>query len=466
MLVLVGSNHRSAPVEVRERMSFPLEHLGEAHRSLIEIEGISEGLILSTCNRVEVLAQADLGAHSALASVKQFLAEQHEISREEIDRYTYQMSADRAVDHMFRVASGLDSMILGEPQILGQVKRAYHMAKGHRTAGPIIDRMMQHCLATAKKVRTETGISRHPISVAFAAVELARQIFGELDGRTALLLGAGKMSDLVATHLVGHGVNEIIVASRTFNHAVEAAERVGGSAVNWEDGLGRLDRVDIVVSCTGAAHTILNKKDVARAVRGRRGRPLFLIDIAVPRDIDPKANDLDNVYLYDIDGLQGVVDANLEERQAAAGRASSMIDREVEAFERWRLSQRVSPIIVSLREVLHGVGRGEIERFRRKLGSLDESQERAVEELTRAVIQKILHRPIRRLRSSVERGDTHECADLYREIFGLDSSVVPQPIDEEESGDGTAEAEAENENGRDDATRPGPRRLLRGGREE
>ena len=456
MLVLVGSNHRSAPVEVRERMSFPLEQLGEAHRGLLELNGISEGLILSTCNRVEVLVRADVGTHTALVAVKNFLAERHQISREEIDRYTYQMNGPKAVEHLFRVASGLDSMILGEPQILGQVKRAYLMAKGHRTAGPVIERLMQHCLATAKKVRTETGISRHPVSVAFAAVELARRIFGELQGRRALLLGAGKMSDLVAKHLVTHGVQELIVASRTFNHAVAAAERVEGRAVNWEDGIGGLAEVDIVVSCTGAAHLILTKKDVARALRGRRGQPLFLIDIAVPRDVDPRANDLDNVYLYDIDGLQGVVDANMEERQSAAERASHMIVGEVDAFERWRLSQRVSPIIVSLRDALHEVGQHEIERFRRKLGDMDPSQEQAVEELTRAVIQKILHRPIRRLRSSVERGDTNECAELYREIFGLEPTVTPRPGENEEpEGDG-----------RDDESRPGPQRLLRGGRNE
>jgi glutamyl-tRNA reductase len=366
------------------------------------------------------------------------------------------MSGPKAVEHIFRVASGLDSMILGEPQILGQVKRAYLMAKGHRTAGPVLERLMQHCLATAKKVRTETGISRHPVSVAFAAVELARRIFDELDGRRALLLGAGKMSDLVAKHLVSHGVRELIVASRTFNHAAAAAERVGGRAVNWEDGLERLAEVDIVVSCTGAAHPILKKNDLARALRGRRGRPLFLIDIAVPRDVDPKANELDNVYLYDIDGLQGVVEANMEERQAAAEQASRMIERDVETFERWRLSQRVAPIIVSLRDALHDVGQHEIERFRRKLGDLDPAQEQAVEELTRAVIQKILHRPIRRLRSSVERGDASECAELYREIFGIDAAAKPRPA-EDQGSDGTPP---------DDDSRPGPQKLLRGGRRE
>jgi glutamyl-tRNA reductase len=460
MLVLVGSNHRSAPVEVRERMSFPLERLGEAHRALIRTEGIEEGLILSTCNRVEVLVRTDAGAHTTLARVKNFLADRHQVTREEIDRYTYHMSGAKAVEHLFRVAGGLDSMILGEPQILGQVKRAYLMAKGHKTCGPILDRLLQHCLATAKKVRSETGIARHAVSVAFAAVELARRIFDELEGRRALLLGAGKMSDLVAKHLVSQGVKELIVASRTFNHSVAAAARVGGKAVNWDDGLGRLAKVDIVVSCTGAAHLILTKKDVARALRGRRGGPLFLIDIAVPRDIDPRANDLDNVYLYDIDGLQDVVDANLEERQAAAERAGSMIAHDVEAFERWRQSQRMTPIIVSLRESLLEMGRQEINRFRRKLGALEPRQEQAVEELTRAVIQKVLHRPIRHLRGSVDRGDTHRCAELYREIFGIDPG---KRSSEEPQGQSATEPESAAPS---DARPAGPQRLLRGGKED
>jgi len=452
MLVLVGSNHRSAPVGVRERMSFPLERLPEAHATLIELDGIAEGLILSTCNRVEVLARAEIPVTDALEITKSFLADRHEVSREEIDRYTYHYSGNGAVDHLFRVASGLDSMILGEPQILGQVKQAYRLAREHRTAGPILDRLLQHCLATAKKVRTETGISRHAVSVAFAAVELARRIFGKLDGRRALLLGAGKMSDLVARHLVANGVANLTVASRTYNSAVAAASRVGGRAVNWDDGLDRLGTFDIVLSATGAANKILTKRDVARAQRARRGGPLFLIDIAVPRDIDPRANDLDNVYLYDIDGLQGVVDHNLEERQAAAERAGEMIADEVIAFDRWRQAQKMTPVIVSLRESLMEVGRHEIERFRNKLGPLDAGQEQAVEQLTRAIVQKILHRPIRHLRGSIDRGDTMECAALYRQIFGIDPAPSRQRAREEDRSD--------------EQPGSGPQRVLRGGRKE
>lgn len=446
MLILLGSNHRSAPVAVRERMSFPLERLEEAHQGLMQAEGIAEGMILSTCNRVEILVRTQNGSRTGGTSLRRFLAEQHNMSIQEIERYTYELFEDDAIKHLFSVASGLDSMIMGEPQILGQVKQAYQQAKEFNTLGPVLDRLLQHCLSTAKKVRTDTGISRNAVSVAFAAVELARKIFGDLEGRSALLLGAGKMGDLVGRHLVSNGASRLLVCSRTYSHAVVSAERLGGKAVHWDEGLDHVRGIDIVVSCTGAPHLVLTKPDVAKALKGRRKGPLFLIDIAVPRDIDPRTNELDNVYLYDIDGLQGVVESNREERRVAAERAKRMIAKEVASFDRWLQSQDVTPLIVALREVLLGLGDQELNRFRAKLGPLDERQHRTVEELTRAVIQKILHRPIRRLRDSVERGDMLETTALYREIFGLEDSL-PTNGEEAESP----------------LTR-GPRRLVNGGK--
>lgn len=424
MLILVGSNHRSAPVAVRERMSFPLEELPQAHEKLIALDEAAEGMILSTCNRVEILVRTESDSNAALAAVKGFLADQHRMTVEEIDRYTYQLVGNDAARHLFSVSSGLDSMIMGEPQILGQVKQAYQAAREHRTLGPVLDRLLQHGLATAKKVRTDTGISRNAVSVAFAAVELARKIFGDLAGHRALVLGAGEMSDLVGKYLASNGVADLLVTSRTYTHAVKAADGMGGRAVHWEDGLQMLGDVDIVVSCTGAPHQILSKEDISRSRRGRRRGPLFLIDIAVPRDIDPEANQLDNVYLYDIDGLQGVVDANIEERRLAAERAKQMISEEVTAFDRWRQGQALTPVIVSLRKALLDMGHGEVERFKRRLGDLEPKQEQAVEELARAVIQKVLHRPIRHLRDSVNRGDLMQCAAMYREIFGIEVELA------------------------------------------
>lgn len=448
MLILVGSNHRSAPVEVRERMSFPLEQISEAHERILQFEEVAEALILSTCNRVEILIRSDRSARDGAAALRRFLADQHKLSLHEVEEYTYQLSGNDAVKHLFSVACGLDSMIMGEPQILGQVKQAYQLAREHGTLGPVLDRLLQHCLSAAKKVRTETGISRHAVSVAFAAVELARKIFGDLGGRKALLLGAGKMGVLVARHLVGNGVAELIVCSRTYGNAVVQASNVGGRAIQWDEGVRGIGQVDIVISCTGATKRVLSKADLARAMRGRKLGPLFVIDIAVPRDVDPRANEIDGVYLYDIDALQGVVDANIADRRQAAQRAKQMIARESAAFQRWRDVQEITPIIVSLRNNLLEVGRFELERFRRRLDGLSDKQRQVVEELTRAVIQKILHRPIRHLRGSVERGDMAECAMLYREIFGMES----------ESGRSAAD-------GPELPEKSGPQRLIEGGKD-
>jgi len=450
MLILVGSNHRSAPLDVRERMSFPLGRLPGVLARVHKLDGIAEALVLSTCNRVEILGWSTGEVEAATDSIKRFLAEAHRLSLPEIDEYTYQLAGADAARHLFGVACGLDSMILGEPQILGQLKQAYRTASEQGTVGPTLDRLLQHCLSTAKRVRTATGISRHAVSVAFAAVELGRQIFGRLDGRDALVLGAGKMGDLVARHLVSHGVRSLWFASRTYTNAVVHAERVGGGAVPWEEGLARVGDVDVVVSCTGAAQQVLSKADVARATRGRKRGPLLLIDIAVPRDIDPRVNEIDDVYLYDIDGLQNLVDSNLEERRGAAEQAKRLIAREVAAFERWRRGQQVTPLIVALREGCLAVGQQEIERFRPRLGDLGEKQRQAVDELIRAVIQKILHRPLRHLHGAVDRGDVAECGELYRSIFG----VADPPAVEGPTGAPSA-----------DPPSPGPSRLIRGGRD-
>jgi len=446
MLILVGCNHRSAPVAFRERLALAPDEIPRTIDALREPGQIDEAVILSTCNRVEVLVRAD-DPERAVETIKNLLGTAQGATREQIDRHTYHLSGPDAVRHLFRVAAGLDSMILGEPQILGQVKQAYLVAQRHGATGPVLDRLMQQCLAAAKRIRTETGISRNAVSVASAAVNLARQIFGELAGRKTLLIGSGKMTELVAKHLVAHGVTEARVISRTYDHALVLAERCGGIAVHWDEGLSRLDAVDIVVSCTASSQTILSREVVAAALSKRRGEPLFIIDIAVPRDVDPEVNRLDNVYVYDIDGLQGVVDANQQDRKRAAAVAQKMIDVEVKAFDRWLQSLEITPTIVSLREKLSGLAAREFERRRRSLGPLSAEQHRAIEELLRSVVRKILHRPVLHLRKSVDRGDIDSSAALYREIFGLEESDSEgrEPIDEPAAG---------------------PRRLLKGGKDE
>lgn len=456
MLILVGCNHRSAPIALRERLAFAEAEVEGALGRLLERDGIEEGLILSTCNRVEVLTRFGKRHDDGPETIKRYLCEERGIPPEQLEGHTYHLLGLDAVRHLFQVATGLDSMILGEPQVLGQVKQAHRVARRAGATGAVLERLLQQCFATAKRVRTDTGISRNATSVANAAVDLARKIFGRLTGRKAMLLGAGKMAELVARHLVSSGIGNVIVTSRTYHHAMVSAERFEGTPVHWSDGLSRLADVDIVISCTGSPRPILGKNEVEGILRARRGEPLFMIDIAVPRDIDPAVNELANVYLYDIDGLQEVVDANLEERRLAARRAQSEIERDVEGFKRWRQSLEITPTIVALREHLTGLGRDELERFRRRLEPLAPEQERALEELMRGFIQKVLHRPVVHLRKSVERGDVDASAALYRKLFGLQSTEEKRK---------QAPARQDEPRSRDDLPPSGPRRVLKGGKD-
>jgi len=419
MLVLLGINHESAPLTIREQLAFSEQDLAPALRRLLERGGIQEAMILSTCNRVEVLARAGDVAAAAQA-ITTFLAEERSVPVEQLNGHAYLRSDEAAVRHVFEVACGLDSMILGEPQILGQIKQAYSVARETGSTGPLLDHLLQAGFAAAKQVRSETGISRNAVSVAFAAVELARKIFGDLKGRSVLVVGAGKMAALATRHLVGSGIDRIRVASRSFERAEAFARKFGGKAVPWDRAWDLLHEVDIVVTGTAAPGTVLQRDHVAKAARARRNRPLFIVDIAVPRDVDPAVNELDNVYLYDIDDLQGIIEDNIGDRRRAAVEARRMIDAHVRTFRRWHTSLNVTPTIVALRESLLGMGRQEVERFRRRLGDMTPSQAQAVEELTRAVIQKILHRPIRQLKEFSDRGDSQMYTALYREIFGIE----------------------------------------------
>ena len=452
MLTLLGVNHRSAPLAFRERIGFSEQEIPEALRELVQGPCFEEMMIFSTCNRVEFLARAKDRA-SCARSIQEYLARRRDVSLEEIDRYTYVHDGLDAVRHVFRVASGLDSMVLGEPQILGQVKRAYSLARESGATGPVLEHLLQQGLAAAKRVRTETGISRHAVSVAYAAVTLARKIFGELEGRPTLLLGAGKMSELAARHLVGHGVSPLIVANRTYSRADDLAREFGGTAIPWDQAFDQLEKVDIVVTGTAALEPIVRKERVQKAMKARRNRPLFFVDIAVPRDVETAVNDLDNVYVYDVDDLQGVVDSSLEERRRSADHAAQLLEDEVRAFDLWRQSRRINPTIAALSDRLHAIGRDEFARLRRKMGTLSSDQERAIDELTHAIAQKVLHPAVRHLRHSLRKGEAAESAALYENIFSLDIKEPPP-----------GEAEAKEPEESTDAPQ-GPQRILRGGKE-
>ena len=443
-IVLFGVNHRSAPLEVRERLTFPAEGLQEALLRFTGIPPFREGLILSTCNRTELLAHANgAGTAEGTEAIKQFLAAERNFPAGELDRYCYRMSDRDAVLHFFRVAASLDSLVLGEAQILGQVKDAYQAALKAGSIGTVLDPLLRRALGVAKKVRTQTGIARHPLSVSSAAVSLARTIFEDLKGRRVLLIGAGKMGELAARALMERGADSVMITNRSYPRALELAQSFGGQAEPFERLLETLERVDIVISSTAAVEPILRYDDVARLIRARKNRPIFFIDIAVPRDIEARVNTIDNVYLYDLDDLTDVVSTGRAEREAEAKRAEEIVRREVEAFETWVRHQDLSPLIVATRERFEKIRSAELERHRARLASLTDEQRKAVEELTGGLLSKILHHPIRALKRSVQHPEGPDRAQFFREVFGLDERPDQENRERDEESPGGKAGEDE-----------------------
>ena len=425
-IVIVGLNHRSAPVEVRERLAFPADTIGHALRGLVEREDIVEGVILSTCNRVEVCVLAG-APYQGAAAVKEFLSAYHGMPKEELNGYLYHHQGEEAVKHLFRVSSSLDSMVLGEPQILGQVKDAYGYAAEFRTIGPILDKFYTKAFSVAKRVRTETKVASSAVSVSYAAVELAKKIFGSLKDKTVLLIGAGEMCELAARHLLSAGVKGILVTNRTFERAVKLAEEFDGMPVRFDELQSHLKMADIILSSTGAPHFILKKQEVEEVLRIRKNRPMFFIDMAVPRDIDPDANQIDNVYVYDIDDLNNVIETNLEERQKEAARAEEIVAAEVQSFFRWLEAQQVTPTIVMLRKKFEEIKNAEVAKAIAVLGSEDPKTKKVVESMASAILNKVLHPPIAALKKDVDGRDVTELVATVRELFDLPENGGQSP---------------------------------------
>jgi glutamyl-tRNA reductase len=431
-IIVIGLNHRTAPVEIRERLAFPPEVIGHALRGLLERESLREGVILSTCNRVEVCALANQGFRGT-AEVKEFLASYHGIPLGEVNGYLYHYEGAEAVRHLFRVASSLDSMVLGEPQILGQVKDAYGYAGEFRSIGPILDKFFTKAFSVAKRVRTETKVASSAVSVSYAAVELAKKIFGDLADKTVMLIGAGEMCELAARHLLSAGVKGILVTNRTFERAVKLAEEFRGTAVRFDELPAHLKRADIVLSSTGAPHFIIRKQEVEEVIRIRKNRPMFFIDMAVPRDIDPDANQIDNVYVYDIDDLNNVIETNLEERQKEARKAEEIVTEEVRSFLRWLDAQQVTPTIVTLRRKFEEVKDAEVAKAVSVLGAEDPKMRKVVESLATSILNKILHAPIAALKKDTDGRNSMELVAMVREIFDLPEPSEQAGIGEEEN---------------------------------
>ncbi len=415
---ITGLNHRTAPLEVREKLAFSESSLPDALRTLKGEAGLLEGMILSTCNRVEVAVAAE-DSCDPVALATGFFEHSRGIPHGWADPYLYHHVDSDAVRHLFRVAASLDSMVLGEPQILGQLKAAYTAAKVHGALSGFLEVLMTRAFSVAKRVRSETDIGRSAVSISYAAVELARQIFGSLDGKKVMVIGAGKMSELAARHLRRSGVAGIYVTNRTHGRAVELARLFDGVIVDYTHFAATLHEVDIVIASSGAPHYILTPSDVRRAIDARRNRPMFLIDIAVPRNIDPEVNQLEHVFLYDIDDLERVVDSNRQERAKEAEQAEAIVALEVDRMLGRLHAREVTPTIVSLQEQLEQIRAGEVARMRSKLGTLTPQQEEAIEALTRGIVNKVAHGPISELRRSAGRPDGLHLVDLIHRVFRL-----------------------------------------------
>ncbi|HEY3356157.1 MAG TPA: glutamyl-tRNA reductase [Polyangia bacterium] len=425
-IVVLGLSHKSAPVALREKLCFPQDSLPGALAELVKLPHVGEGVIVSTCNRVEVVAAVSSAGH-ALPAVRRFLEESRGVDPEQLAEHAYEHAAGPAVQHLFRVAASLDSMVVGEPQILGQVKDAYGAAQKAGTLGPLLDRCLSRAFAVAKRVRTETGIAAGAASVSSVAVDLAERIFGSLDGRLVLIIGAGEMADLAARHLHAAGAADILCVNRTYERAVELAARVEGQARRWEELDGLLGAVDIVISSTGAPQPILGAERVAKAMKARRQRSLFLIDIAVPRDIEAAVGDLDNVYRFDVDDLEKVVAENMKERHKEAQRAERIVEAEVGEFMTWLGRQGVVPLIKQLRERFTRVARAEVLRTMQNLPHLGERERRSLDAMADAIVNKLLHGPTTTLKRETGSDGEVLCA-ATRRLFDLqDEEPAAQP---------------------------------------
>jgi glutamyl-tRNA reductase len=418
MLFVSGMNHLTAPVEVREQLALEAEKIRDILGDLHGRGSCTEVMILSTCNRVEVYGVAEAAGQAREAAWSR-LGAQRGLALRDLEPLLYTKTDDEAVQHAFRVASSLDSMLLGEPQILGQVKEAFALAQAASTVGPQLHSLMSQAFNVAKKVRTETEIGRHAVSVSFAAVELGRKIFSSLEGRSVLLVGAGEMAELAARHLAEQGALPIYVANRTWVRAQELAAALGGTAVPFEELYTVMSGVDIVITSTAAREPIILTRDVGRALHGRRARPLFFVDIAVPRNVEAAVNELEDVFCYDIDDLRSVVESNLRERQREAHRAEALVRREVEQFAARLRDLEVVPTIQSLREKLETIRRAEVDKALGRLAKADDETRQVLEALSQSIINKILHAPMVKLRDSSRAGHGHRWIESISELFGL-----------------------------------------------
>jgi glutamyl-tRNA reductase len=429
-VVVVGINYKTAPVEIREKLTFGEPELADAMKRLQQQKSILENVIVSTCNRTEIYAVVDQ-LHTGRYYIKAFLADWFHIDIDTIAPYLNVLENEAAVEHLFRVASGLDSMILGETQILGQVKTSYLLAQEAGTVGTIFNHLFKQAVTFAKRAHSETEIGANAVSVSYAAVELAKKIFGDLSSKHVLIIGAGKMGELAAQNLYGNGVKKVTVVNRTLEKAEELAKKFAGTAKSLCELSCALLEADIVISSTGAKDYIITKEMMAPVERMRKGRPLFMVDIAVPRDLDPAIAELESIFLYDIDDLEGIVQANLAEREKAARQIEHMIGTELVAFQQWLQTLGVVPVIAALREKALAIQAETMKSIERKLPHLSERDRKVLNKHTKSIINQLLRDPILRAKELAAEPNAEEALKLFMKIFNIEDAVEAQKQERE-----------------------------------
>lgn len=434
-LIVVGLSHKTAPVEIREKLAVPESRLGEALSRLSSYPGIREGILLSTCNRVEVYSVVD-EIEPGYGRIQEFLADTHlALSSEQLTPHLYWHTGDRAIAHLFRVAASLDSMIIGESQILGQLKDAFEVALAHKTTGVIMNKVVKKAISVAKRVRTETKISEMAVSVSYAAVELAKKIFSNLEEKTVLLVGAGEMAKLAARHLIAQGVRHVRITTRTPQHAIDLSAKFGGTPVPFDQFKVEMASADIVLVSTGASHYLIEAEDVHRAVKERMNRPMFLIDISVPRNIDPAVRHVDNAFLFDIDDLKHRVEQNRAERLQEAEKAERMVVEEVAMLREWMKSLKVTPTIVALRSKVDEIKRAEIDKAFGRLAHLSPQDRELVEGMAASIVNKLIHSTMMTLKSEVSSAGGAAYVEAARRFFNLDEPSSTGARDEADASD-------------------------------
>ncbi|UOQ93887.1 glutamyl-tRNA reductase [Halobacillus shinanisalinarum] len=429
-ILAVGLNYKTAPVEIREKLTFSDESLTEAMQKLNAQKSVLENVIISTCNRTEIYAVVDQ-LHTGRYYIKQFLADWFTIEKEDFSPFLSIYEADGAMEHLMRVTSGLDSMVLGETQILGQMKQVFSKAQEANTTGTIFNQLFKQTVTMAKKGHKDTGIGENAVSVSYAAVELARKIFGDLVHKHIVIIGAGKMGELAAKNLQGFGVKQVTVLNRTLSKAQVVADQFSGQADTMENLDAVLSSADIVISSTGSSEYVLTREQMEPIHRSRKGKPLFFVDIAVPRDLDPQMEELESVFLYDIDDLQGIVDANLAVRKQAAEEIEIMIEAEIVEFKEWLQTIGVIPVISALRAKAMGIQSETMSSIERKMPDLTEREKKVLRKHTKSIINQMLKDPILQAKELAAKPDAEESLRLFTQIFGIEDTVEEEAKEQE-----------------------------------